>query len=755
MSKKLLLVESPNKIPTISKYLPGFKVLASCGHVCDLAKNDYVDIDNNFKPKYIVVKKDVVKRIKDAMVGCSEVIIGTDLDREGEAIGSHLLRVLKLPKNTKRIIFNEITKSALTKAINNPTVINNNIFNAYQARIILDKWLGWNVCPVLWKYVKDRTSAGRCQSPALMLVLDKEEEIDKFKEKKYFSVETEFHNDEIKETNIIGKLTKKINNKDELNKMIDIIKNSNGIITSVITKIKKIYPPKPYITSSVQQDASQLLGLSPQICNNILKKLYEKAKITYPRTDLDELSDEAKQNCKEVIIERFGKKYLSNNKQKRKKKENTQEAHEAIRPVDIELSEVDDLNDLEQKMYYMIWKRTIQSQMSNKENEILDIAVQLNNKKNNEIKYDYNYIINYVNCKFDGFTIINKSQKNNLDINKIKDLFKVGNYLEISSTTYNEQFTKPKNRLTEADLIKLIESKGIGRPSTFASIIKTLSDRNYIEIKNTECYEIECEQIIQTANDVKSKIITKIIPVEKRKIFITELGKSICIFLKENFKIMMDYEYTSNVNKKLDIISDGKLIWHDVVREQYNIFNPIIAKLLSNIPNSKENSELIGEINNIQYYKYKGKWGWTVKWNTNNKAEYIKIPDNLLKKIENIKINDIKDIIPINIGLYQKYHIYIKEGQYGSYINWNKKNISIKNKNISLEEAVNIINDNDKNNDKKKNTKVLKEIKQYKIINGQYGIFITNGQKNKKLNGNIEVKDINLKYCNNLFKYKK
>jgi DNA topoisomerase-1 len=402
-------------------------------------------------------------------------------------------------------------------------------------------------------------------------------------------------------------------------------------------------------------------------------------------------------------------------------------------------------------MYYMIWKKTIQSQMSNKENEVLEVDIKLFDKKTNE-DYNYKFNVNYISCKFDGFTILNIGQKNQLDIAEIKKLFSVGNNLKICKTIYTEQFTKPKPRLTEADLIKVLDHMGIGRPSTFASIIATLINRNYMEIKNTNPIEIDCEQIIQTVNNIDAKIIKKNIPMEKRKIFITELGKTICTFLKDNFKLIMDYSYTSDVNKKLDIISEGKLIWHNVVREQYAIFNPIVEKLLLSKPSMKDSSELIGEFNNIKYYKYKGKFGWTIKWNTTKKPQFLKIPDKFVKKINDLKIEDIEDIIPINLGKYKKYDIFIKTGQFGAFINWNKTNVSIKDKNISLEKAIELINNKD--NNKKTNSKVLKEIKQYKVINGQYGIFITNGKKNKKLTDNKEIKDIDIKYCNALFRMK-
>ena len=752
----LVIVESPNKCRTIEKLLgPGYKVVASCGHFCDLDKKDYVDIDNNFKPKYVVVKKDIIKRIKDLIKKCSEVIIATDLDREGEAIGYHLLRELKLPHSTKRIIFNEITKPALTKAINNPTVVDEYVFDAYQARIILDKLLGFRISPVIWAYVKDRTSAGRCQSPALSIVLDKELEIGNFKKEKYFSVESEFGTESLQNSEpIIGKLIKRLNSKSEVGKLIEIVKTSRGEIIKVDTKIKKVYPPKPYITSSVQQDASNLLGLSPQICNNVLKQLYEKAKITYPRTDLDELSDEAKMISKEVIVNQFGKKYLGKDvKRKNKKKENTQEAHEAIRPVDLTLSKIDELSDLEQKLYYMIWKRTIQSRMTHRENEVLEIVIKLLDKASNK-EYTYKYAINYISCKFDGFTILNTGKKPEINIAEIQKLFSIGSYLDINKTIYTEQYTKPKPRLTEADLIKSLERLGIGRPSTYASIITTLLTRNYMEIKNTEAIEMDCEQLIQIGDKIDSKIVKKYIPIEKRKIFITELGTTVCKFLKDNFGIIMNYGYTSDVNKKLDIISEGKLIWHNVVREQYDIFNPIVEQLLISKPNMKDSSVLIGEIDSMKYYKYKGKFGWTIKWNIGKKPKFLKMPDSLVNKIDIIQISDIKDIIPVDLGKYKKYNVFIKSGEFGKYLNWNKTNVSIDDKNITIERAIDLINDKLNNKNKKINLKVLKEIKQYKVINGQYGVFVTNGKKNKKIHGNKSIEDIDLKYCDALFKKK-
>ena len=743
MQKKILvIVESPKKCGTIEKMLgPEYMVKATCGHICEVV---HVDDDDNFKPKYKVCKnkKEIVKMLKNCAKKCNKIILATDLDREGEAIAFHIVRELKLPKNTDRIVFNQISKTAIVTAIKNPRKLNEHIFDAYQARVILDRMVGFRISPILWRYIQDKLSAGRCQSPALSIVLDREQHINEFKKESYYNVNSVFTK------NIEAKLVKRLNTLEKVNELLKIIKKCNGIITKINIKETKTNPPFPYITSTMQQDASTNLGLSPQISNRVASSLYEKGKITYIRTDLDEISQEAIVEIKELITAEFGDKYIGTIKRKKKKKENQQEAHEAIRPIYIEIDSIPELNEIEQKMYTMIRKRTIQSQMAPKVNEVLEIEIKLVTKKENEEIRNYTFISSLINCKFDGFTVMNNSDRSQNDLAKIMKTIKVGKHLSIIKTTASEQFTKPKKRLTEADLIKMIEWEKIGRPSTFASIIAKLIERKYIYIDNTKDSLINCRELTLIDGAITTMTIDKNIPMEKRKIFISKLGITVCNFLIKNFKLIMDYNYTKTVENKLDSIVNGKLIWHSLIKEQYNIIHPIAQKLLDDKP-MESNSKLkqIGNHDGIDYYLFNGRYGWALRWNQDDITFYEKIPDNY--NVEDITVSDIKDILPKTLGDHNGFPIIIKNGEWGIYIKHNGKNYSMKNIELTKENAIKAITT-------PKETNILKEFKTHKILSGKWGPYITNGKVNVKIQGELDINSMNDKKCSiYIKKYKK
>ena len=575
--KILVIVESPAKCKKIqgilgSKYI----VKASFGHIRNIDKKkglSAIDINNNYKPKYTIIhgKRKYVKELQKYKKKCKEVIIAADLDREGEAIGYHLVDILKLDiLTTKRIVFNEITKSAIQLAIKNPKVLDQNLINAQKARQILDFMIGFDISPILWKHVRNHSSAGRCQSPALKLLCDKELQLKNFKEYGYFHIEGIFKN--INDIQFISKSNSKIENKKKILKILNEFKTAQFTLKHIKHKLSVSKPSAPYITSTIQQDANSKLNLTPKITMSILQKLYESGKITYMRTDSKILSKKATNDIKNFVCKKYGKEYHNLRKYQNKSK-NAQEAHECIRPVDISLSELDiELGNIGSKLYNLIWKRTIASQMSEMKTTIYQIIIH--NNKNNIL-----FECNLEKTNFLGFGIIyNMNKINTIDhiINKISE----GELLYIHNIIAKETFTKPITRYVESSLVKTLEKKGIGRPSTFSSIVDTLFKREYI-IKTSKKGEEKTLSIFELnyLKNILEKTETRELYPIKNKIFVTELGFNINTFMCKNFTNIIDYNFTSSMEDKLDEIAKGNLIWYSLVDNIYKSFHPKVLSL--------------------------------------------------------------------------------------------------------------------------------------------------------------------------------
>jgi DNA topoisomerase I len=576
-NKILVIVESPGKIAKINQYLgENYIVKASYGHVQDLDKNTLsIDVDDNFKPFYITTpdKVKVVKELKALAKDCSDVILAADGDREGEAIAHSLATVLKL-KDAKRIIFHEITKTALLKALEKPTTINYDMVYAQQARRLLDRLVGYKISPVLWKYLSaGAKSAGRVQSVVVKIIIDRENEITKSISQSYFKTTSEF---DFKETKLNGTLqcgNKMYQFETEENAkefLSNINKKTTCKVISVENKKSIRKASSPFITSSLQQEASTKLHFNVKRTMDVAQKLYENGLITYMRSDSPNISKDAIEDAKKYIIKTFGSEY-SDPKNFESKNSNSQDAHECIRPTHLEDPEPEGLEGDLKKLYTLIWKRTIASQMSNAQVNVQMIQIDLINNKESILIFNetQTYFVSILeNVEFPGYLIVydNSLEDEDKVIGKLS--IKVKDKLELQKITISEEYTKPPLRYNEAALVKYLEKNGIGRPSTYASIISKVIERNYVEIKNVEGVKKESKQILFDSN-YKIKEVKKDVFIgrEQTKLVPTAMGNQVNDFMVKNFEPILDIEFTSNFESYLDKIAEGKANWVTVLKK--------------------------------------------------------------------------------------------------------------------------------------------------------------------------------------------
>jgi len=750
--KFLVIVESPAKISKISSYLNtitnhSFIVDASYGHICEFKDGlKSIDINNNFKAVYGITstKLKIANNLKKIAKEVDEVIIATDRDREGEAIGYHLITILKLDINTtKRISFNEISKKAIVDAFNNPGLIDINLYNAQQARSILDILIGYNISPLLWKSIQPKLSAGRCQSPALKLVYERDKEITEFISNSSYELMGNFVIKNKEPFEISAKYFKDIVNKDSVKLQMEKLIDEIFYLTK--QKIKNISnsPPPPYITSSIQQDVSSKFGLSPITTMSILQKLYESGKITYMRTDSTIISDNFVASCKLYIDKNYPGEFTKRNY--KSKVANAQEAHECIRPVCLDIKSDDIADSLQKKIYNVIWKRTIASLMSNCREESHEF--RFINKDKEYFTTCFKKIINLGFKKIYNPEIMDdRNIINNIVVNK-------DNYSPIKIEAV-EKNSKPKSRYTEASLVKELESLGIGRPSTFSSIVNTLITRKYVTKENTDTKkEIILNKLsIKPNESIAEKTFKSKAPSQKGKLIITSLGIYVNEYMTTHFKNINSYQFTSNINDKLDNISNGSIIWYNLVSEVYKSFINKVQSLqlvsnTNNVNNKCDNEKLLFETDINKYYYYRDKYGLCIIKEYNNERK--KIRENNID-INNVSIEYLEEQFkyPILIGKHKDIDIYIKKGPYGKYTEIEGTKVSIENNNITIEELL------DKVNLKKKN--IIKEWKSIKILNGPYGPYIKKGNKNVPIPKNIEPLKLTALQCEEMVKkYKK
>lgn len=724
---KLIIVESPAKCKKIELLLgKEYICKASFGHIRKLKK---VNVKNNFETIYETLedKKKVIQELRKLSHKCSETIIASDLDREGEAIAYDLIQELELDiKDTKRIIFNEISKSALTKAILDPKRINMDVYYSQKTRSILDMLIGFGLSDILYKFIKVGLSGGRCQSPALKIIYEEEQKINTFIPEHFYKVNGLFHiNKEIINTHLDSSLK----DKEEVNNFLELCKKTTFSIKDIKKNESNRNPSEPFITSSLQHEVSIKYGIGPQECMKIAQKLYETGKITYMRTDCVSLSNEVMDKLKDFIIQEYGIKYY--NKKQYKSKKSSQEAHEAIRPVYIEEKELNHDYDLKsKKIYNLIWKRTVASQMKPMKLFINSIVIDMNNSK-------HYFTCSFKTILFDGFSKVYSVEEEKDKVISLEKI-KVNHHIELDSIISKEDITKSPSRYTETDLIRELEKRGIGRPSTYSNIVSTNIIRNYVEKKNSEGSKKEISIITLKNNVIQNTIEHKVFDAFKNKLVITDIGILVNNFINKHFHKIINYSFTSDMEKKLDLISSGNLEWKEVLTEFYNLFSPIIELVKKNEVSMKQSStikKILGKNEEDQnIIVTHSKYGLMVAIeNIDNK--YIKmasLPKH--KKLDNVSLEEALELLkyPLNIGEYKNNPILIKLGPYGKYISYNSKNYALKEENEDLKHCIEVI--------EKTKSNILKTFDNIEILSGPYGNYISVQENKKKKNIPLDKK---------------
>ena len=688
MIENLVIVESPAKSKTIEKYLgKDYKVTSCFGHIRDLPKGENaIDKENKFLPTYIISpdKTKVISELKKLKKKSKKVLIATDSDREGEAIAWHIKEVLNLKKDEfERIVFREITKKAIQNSIKNPTKINMDLVNAQQARRVLDRLVGFEISPILWKKIKTGLSAGRVQSVAVKFVSERENEINDFNSTSIQKIKGIFN---LKNERLESELEERLKSKNEALEFLNKCKTSLFKVESLEKKPSKRSPSAPFTTSTLQQESSRKLGFSPSRTMGSAQKLYEAGHITYMRTDSINLSEEALKNSENIIKIKFGEIY-SNKKNYKTKNSSAQEAHEAIRPTNFD-DEIAGKNSDQQKLYTLIWKRTIASQMS-------DAKIERTIAKINVSKSDKKFKSSGEIVKFDGFLKVYSESKNN---EILLPRMTVNQNINLDYIKSKEIFTKHPPRYTEASLIKKMEESGIGRPSTYAETIKKIKERGYVMKESRDGNKIKSSEIILKNNEIKEEIVEENTGFEKNKLFPTDIGIFVTEFLENNFKLsFMDYSFTAKTEKELDEIAYEKKDWSQMISNFYSSF----SKLTNNIPEPRHPVErYLGEYEGKKIYARMARYGAVIQQGDKDDEEvdfpkYNKISEN--KLIIHISLEEAINIIkkgnelPPNLPESDKINdkkMALKKGRYGFYFQINEKeNISL-NK-IPIEKILN------------------------------------------------------------------
>ncbi len=704
--KNLVIVESPAKAKTIEKFLGNdFSVMSSYGHIRDLQKHGFsIDVKDGFNPIYEIPddKKELVKRLKKAAKEADAVWLASDEDREGEAIAWHLAEVLNLdPATTKRIVFHEITKPAILKAIENPRTIDIDRVNAQQARRVLDRIVGFELSPVLWKKIKPALSAGRVQSVAVRLICEREKEIEAFKPDPFFRVTAVFSAENAPQL-FKAELSHRIDSKDEAKRLLETCKSASFTVTDVSVKPTKRSPFPPYTTSTLQQDASRKLGFSVNQTMSLAQRLYEDGKITYMRTDSTNLSDMAINDIKNVITESLGEKFVKVRHYHTHSK-GAQEAHEAIRPTYISNRTIDGTPQ-EQKLYELIWKRAVSSQMADAEIEKIsvDIAISDNNAMTvaEPINPENSFKAEGEVISFEGFLKVWKTE--NARDREFTELPKLsaGDSLNASEITATQRFTQAPARYSEASLVKKMEDLGIGRPSTYAPTISTIQARDYVKRGEKEGVRREYE-VIRLANDkISEETLSENTGSEKGKLVPTDVGMIVNQFLTEYFPEILDYNFTAKVEEKFDDIAEGKLGWKNEISDFYNSFHPEIEEINSLRMERKVGERLLGnhpETGRPVSVKI-GRFGPVVQIGNASDEEKPLFASLLAdQSVATITLEEALKLfeLPRTIGEFEGEPVVAAIGKFGPYVKHGKVFVSIPKdltpQGITLEEAEQLI----------------------------------------------------------------
>ena len=753
MAKNLVIVESPAKAKTIEKFLgKDFEVLSSYGHIRDLKKKDFsVDIEHNYKPIYEIPadKKKLVETLKQEADKADMVWLASDEDREGEAIAWHLFEVLKLkPEKTKRIVFHEITKNAILHAIENPRDIDLNRVDAQQARRVLDRIVGFELSPVLWKKVKPALSAGRVQSVAVRLIVEREREISAFKPEAAYRVIGEFllPGGEL----LKAELSQRLKTEDEAKALLEACKTAQFSIGDVTVKPAKKSPAAPFTTSTLQQEAARKLGFSVAQTMMVAQRLYEAGHITYMRTDSVNLSSLAINTTKDEIVKTLGERYLHIRNYHTHTK-GAQEAHEAIRPTYISHHEIN-ASSQEKRLYELIWKRTIASQMSDAELEKTTATISVSGRKEHFVA------VGEV-LKFDGFLkVYMESTDDESDAegnDKMLPALAKGDVLALSSVTATERFSQAPARYTEASLVRKLEELGIGRPSTYAPTISTIQQREYVEKGDRKGTERKYRMLTLHDGKIESGEKTELTGADKGKLLPTDIGVVVNDFLTEYFPDILNYNFTANVEQQFDDIAEGKTVWNDEIDHFYKLFHPVVESALALRLEHKVGERVLGtDPKSGRPVSVKiGRFGPLVQIGTPEDTEKPLFA-SLLKgqSMSTITLEEALKLfdLPRTLGDFEGKTVVVGIGRFGPYIRHDGKYVSLPKEftpqGVSLEDAIMLIQQK-REQESQRLIKKFDEDDELELLNGRFGPYIAYKKKNYKLPKGSEPASLTFADC--------
>ena len=757
MQKNLVIVESPAKAKTIEKFLgDDYKVLSSYGHIRDLKKKEFsIDVANGYQPTYEIPedKKKLVKELKSEAKKADMVWLASDEDREGEAISWHLYEVLGLdPKKTKRIVFHEITKSAILRAIENPRDIDVNLVNAQQARRVLDRIVGFELSPVLWRKVKPALSAGRVQSVAVRLIVEREREVNAFVSESWYKVTAVFEipGENGEKSEVRAELGNRFKTKEEARAFLEVCKDAKFKITDIVTKPSKKSPAPPFTTSTLQQEAARKLGFSVSQTMVVAQRLYESGQITYMRTDSVNLSDLALATSRQTITELMGENYVKT-RQFATKSKGAQEAHEAIRPTYMANEKINGTAQ-EQKLYELIWKRTIASQMADAELEKTTATISISNS-------DEVFVATGEVITFDGFLRVYKEsyddENEQEDEGRLLPPLSVGQTLEKATVAATQRFSLCPPRYTEASLVRKLEELGIGRPSTYAPTISTVQQRGYVEKGNKEGVKRDFDVLVLKAGKITESTKSEMTGNEKAKLLPTDVGIVVNDFLMEYFPGIMDYNFTASVEKEFDEVADGEKEWTGMMDAFYQDFHPLVEKTSNTKTEHKVGERILGTdpVSGKTVSVKIGRYGPIIQIGSvedEEKPKFAQLPKGMA--LETITLEEALECfkLPRTLGDFEEKTVMVGVGRFGPYVRHNNAFVSIPKgtdpMSVTLEDAIALIQGK-REATENKIIKTFEEEPGLQILNGRYGPYISYEKKNYKIPENVEPRDLNLETC--------
>lgn len=756
MSKNLVIVESPAKAKTIEGYLgKDFKVASSMGHIRDLPKGgDAIDIENNFEPTYEISegKEEVIKKLRKLADDAEMVYLASDEDREGEAISWHLKEVLDLKdKKIRRIVFTEITKNAILNALQTPRGIDIDLVNAQQARRVLDRLVGYELSPILWKKIKTGLSAGRVQSVAVRLVVEREREISDFTAKSSYKVNAEFTLDKGK--TLVAELGERFEKEEDALAFLESCKGAQFKIADLQTKPSKRSPSPPFTTSTLQQEAARKLGFSVIQTMTVAQKLYEAGKISYMRTDSVNLSDEARGGALRQIQTAYGKEFAFA-RQFKTKSSSAQEAHEAIRPTDFSVMDPG-MDRNAERLYELIWKRAIASQMADAELEKTTATISISTNPRT-------LVATGEVVKFEGFLKVYMESGDDDDDSeensKVLPPLTIGQDLKLHEMIAKQIFSRHPPRFTEASLVKKLEELGIGRPSTYAPTITTVQKRGYVVKEIREGVERQYNVFTLASDNISKVVETEITGAEKNKLFPTNTAMIVTDFLVEHFPDVTDFSFTSEIEQEFDEIASGKLDWKKMIGNFYKPFHKKVTVTEKVERSSVGKSRELGvdPKTGKKVYAKLGKFGAYVQIGENpddnggEKPKFASLRPGQF--IENITMADAMELfkMPRDLGMFEEKNVVVNIGRFGPYVLHDKKFVSIPKTDdpyeISLQRAVELI-EAKRISDANKLIKAFAEDPDMQVLNGRFGPYIKAGKKNVKIPKGKEPKDLTYEEC--------